>query len=211
MSICFSFSDTNVGDVVLYGLIVCLPIIQRENLLKIPSISCSYYKLISSLCDQHSDCIFRLLSPEDFSVFLSTIKLAFDSYDNEICKACLESIQNLALQTIKQNKSNELNEKSKYLEPIIDYLFQEFITSTATFSDLFESLSGAIFGLICAFPNQFYQYLGQLKQQDENLTSLIDRFVQEIGNNFEYSRKAKVAFTSKFESFVTDLRRSLKK
>ena len=200
-----------MGDVVLYGLIICLPLIQTDNLLRIPTISSCYYKLISSLCGQHAECLFRLLNSDQFSIFLTTIQLGFDNYDSEICKLCLETIQSLAMETIQQNKENRLNEKSKILEQILDNLFQEFLTSTATFSDLFETLAGTIYTLICAFPDRFYRFLCQMKQQDENLSSIVDRFVQELGQTFDYNRKSKHSFTIKFESFVTDLRRLLKK
>ncbi|CAF0801967.1 unnamed protein product [Adineta ricciae] len=173
-------ADMNVGDVVLYGLIICLPLIQSDNLLKIPSISVCYYKLVSSLCEQHSDCIFRLLNSEQYSIFLSTIKLGLDNYDNEICKMCLETIQSLTLNILKQSKDNE---KVKYLEHFLDYLLQDIVTSTTTLSDLFDTLAGTIYTLICAFPNQFFQFLAQTKQQDENFVSVIDKFVHEIGQN----------------------------
>ena len=202
------FRDMNVGDVVLYGLIICLPLIQSDNLLKIPSISVCYYKLVSSLCEQHSDCIFRSLNSEQYSIFLSTIKLGLDNYDNEICKMCLETIQSLTLNILKQSKDNE---KVKYLEHFLDYLLQDIVTSTTTLSDLFDTLAGTIYTLICAFPNQFFQFLAQTKQQDENFVSVIDKFVHEIGQKFDYNRKAKVSFTVKFESFVTDIRRIMKR
>ncbi len=174
-----------------------------------PSISLCYYKLVSSLCEQHSECIFRLLNADQYSIFLSTIKLGLDNYDNEICKMCLETIQSLNI--IKQQKENQNNEKIKYLEQFLDYLLQEIVTTTTTLSDLFDTLAGTIYTLICAYPNQFYQFLGQMKQQDDNLTSIIDRFVHDIGQNQDYNRKSKVSFTVKFELFVTDLRRILKK
>ncbi|UJR16295.1 hypothetical protein I4U23_003201 [Adineta vaga] len=201
-------SEINVGDVALYGLIICLPLIQSDNLLKIPSISTCYYKLVSSLCDQHSECVFRLLNAEQYSIFLSTIKLGLDNYDNEICKMCLETLQSLTLNTMKQQKDKE---KIKYLEHFLDYLLQEIVTSTTTLSDLFDTLAGTIYTLICAYPNQFFQFLSQMKQQDENLIPIIDKFVHDIGQKFDYNRKAKVSFTVKFESFVTDLRRIMKK
>jgi hypothetical protein len=207
----FFFREVNVGDVVLYGLIICLPLIQSDNLLKMPSISLCYYKLVSSLCEQHSECIFRLLNHEQYSIFLSTIKLGLDNYDNEICKMCLETIQSLTLCIIKQQKDNLNNEKIKYLEHFLEYLLQEIVTTTTTLSDLFDTLSGTIYTLICAYPNQFYHLLGQMKQQDENLTPIIDKFVHDIGQKQEYNRKTKVSFTGKFESFVTDLRRIMKK
>ncbi|CAF2515937.1 unnamed protein product [Rotaria sp. Silwood2] len=152
-------TEVNVGDVVLYGLIICLPLIQSDNLLKIPSISSCYYKLVSSLCEQHSECIFRLLNPDQYSIFLSTIKLGLDNYDNEICKMCLETIQNLTLYTMKQQKLNQTNEKTKYLEHFLDYLLQEIVITTTTLSDLFDTLAGTIYTLICAYPNQFYHIL----------------------------------------------------
>lgn len=185
-----------------------MPLIQADNLLKIPSISISYYKLVSSLCEQHSDCVFRILNVEQYSSFLATVKLGLDNYDNEICKMCLETIQSLTLCTIKQAKDAE---KTKYLEHCLDYLLQEIVTSTTTLSDLFETLAGAIYTLICAFPNQFYHFLAQMKQHDESLTGVIDKFVRDVGDKFEYQRKAKIAFTLKFETFVTDLRRMMKK
>ncbi|CAF0749134.1 unnamed protein product [Adineta steineri] len=204
-------TEINVGNVVLYGLIICLPLIRSDNLLKIPSISLCYYKLVSSLCEQHSECLFRLLDTEQFSIFLSTIKLGLDNYDNEICKMCLETIQSLTLHIIKQPKQYENNEKSKYLEHFLDYLLQEIVTTTTTLSDLFDTLAGTIYTLICAYPNQFYNFLGQMKQQDDNLTSIIDRFVHDIGQKHDYNRKIKISFTVKFETFVTDLRRIMKK
>ncbi|CAF1095043.1 unnamed protein product [Rotaria sordida] len=204
-------TDVNVGDVVLYGLIICLPLIQLDNLLKIPSISICYYKLASSLCEQHSDCIFRLLNPDQYSIFLSTIKLGLDNYDNEICKMCLETIQNLTLYTIKQQKLNQTNEKIKYLEHFLDYLLQEIVITTTTLSDLFDTLAGTIYTLICAYPNQFYHILGQMKQYDENLSIIIDKLANDTGQKPDYNRKAKISFTVKFESFVTNLRRIMKK
>lgn len=201
----------NVSDVVLYGLIITLPLIQSENLLKIPSISLCYYKLLSSLCEQHAECVFRLLNLEQYSIFLSTIKLGLDNYDNEICKMCLETIQSLALCLLKRTK-DELNpEKSNYLEHFLEYLLQELITTTTTLSDLFDTLSGTIYTLIFAYPNQFYQFLGQLKQQDDNFSNPIERFVQDVGLKSGYNRKDKLAFTGKLETFVTDLRRLMKK
>lgn len=201
----------NVSDVVLYGLIITLPLIQSENLLKIPSISLCYYKLVSSLCEQHAECVFRLLNLEQYSIFLSTIKLGFDNYDNEICKMCLETIQSLALCFLKRTKEEINGEKSQYLEHFLDYLLQELITTTTTLSDLFDTLAGTVYTLICAYPNQFYQFLGQLKQQEENFSNSIEKFVQEIGLKLDYNRKDKLAFTGKLETFVTDLRRLLKK
>jgi len=124
---------------------------------------------------------------------------------------CLETIQSLTLFIIKQQKENINNEKIKYLEHFLDYLLQEIVTTTTTLSDLFDTLSGTIYTLICAYPNQFYNCLGQMKQQDENLSTIIDKFVQDIGQKHEYNRKTKVSFTGKFESFVTDLRRIMKK
>ena len=121
---------------------------------------------------------------------------------------CLETIQSLTLDTIKQQKENE---KNKYLEHFLDYLLQEVITTTTTLSDLFDTLAGTIYTLICVFSNQFYHFLGQMKQQDENLSTIIDRFVHDIGQKQEYNRKSKVSFVGKFESFVTDLRRITKK
>lgn len=205
----FFVREINVGDVVLYGLIICLPLIQSDNLLKMPSISLCYYKLVSSLCEQHSECIFRLLNQEQYSIFISTIKLGFDNYDNEICKMCLETIQSLTLFILKHE--NNKNDKIKYLENFLEYLLQEIVTTTTTLSDLFDTLSGTIYTLICAYPNQFYHFLTQMKQQDENLSNVIDKFVQDIGQKYEYNRKAKISFTVKFESFVTDLRRIMKK
>ncbi|CAF4362613.1 unnamed protein product [Rotaria sp. Silwood2] len=204
-------TEVNVGDVVLYGLIICLPLIQSDNLLKIPSISSCYYKLVSSLCEQHSECIFRLLNPDQYSIFLSTIKLGLDNYDNEICKMCLETIQNLTLYTMKQQKLNQTNEKTKYLEHFLDYLLQEIVITTTTLSDLFDTLAGTIYTLICAYPNQFYHILGQMKQYDENLSIIIDKLANDIGQKPDYNRKAKISFTVKFESFVTNLRRIMKK
>jgi hypothetical protein len=207
----FSSREINVGDVVLYGLIICLPLIQSDNLLKIPSISLCYYKLVSSLCEQHSECIFRLLNLDQYSIFISTIKLGLDNYDNEICKMCLETIQSLTLNIIKQQKENISNEKTKYLEHFVEYLLQEIVTTTTTLSDLFDTLAGTIYTLICAYPTQFYNFLGQIKQQDDNLFPIIDKFVHDIGQKQDYNRRAKVSFTGKFESFVTDLRRIMKK
>ncbi|CAF3413952.1 unnamed protein product [Rotaria sp. Silwood1] len=207
----FACREVNVGDVVLYGLTICLPLIQSDNLLKIPSISLCYYKLVSTLCEQHSECIFRLLNPDQYSIFLSTIKLGLDNYDNEICKMCLETIQNLTLYTIKQQKLNQTNEKTKYLEHFLDYLLQEIVITTTTLSDLFDTLSGTIYTLICAYPNQFYYTLGQMKQYDEHLSMIIDKLANDIGQKPDYNRKAKLSFTVKFESFVTNLRRIMKK
>ena len=207
-----SFSrDVNVGDVVLYGLIICLTLIQSENLLKIPSISLCYYKLVSSLCDHHSECIFRLLNLEQYSIFISTIKLGLDNYDNEICKMCLETIQNLTLCVLQTTKDEISNEKTKYLEHFLEYFLQETVTTTTTLSDIFDTLAGTIYTLICLFTNQFYTFLTQMKQQDENLSSIIDKFVQDIGQIRQYNRKMKLSFTSKLETFVTDLRRIMKK
>ncbi|CAF3976550.1 unnamed protein product, partial [Rotaria magnacalcarata] len=206
-----SHPEVNVGDVILYGLIICLPLIQSDNLLKIPSISLCYYKLVSSLCEQHSECLFRLLNQDQYSIFLSTIKSGLDNYDNEICKMCLETIQSLALYTIKQQKLNQTNEKSKYLEHFLDYLLQETVITTTTLSDLFDTLAGTIYTLICAYSNQFYQFLGQMKQYDENLSIIIDKLANDIGQRPDYNRKAKLSFTVKFESFVTNLRRIMKK
>lgn len=207
----FYSREVNVGDVVLYGLIICLPLIQSESLLKIPSISLCYYKLVSSLCEQHSECIFRLLNQDQYSIFISTIKSGLDNYDNEICKMCLETIQSLALHVIKQQKANQVTDKAKYLEHFLDYLLQEIVMTTATLSDLFDTLAGTIYTLICAYPNQFYQFLGQIKQYDENLSTTVEKLASDIGQRPEYNRKAKISFTVKFESFVTNLRRIMKK
>ena len=208
---CRSFRDINVGDVVLYGLIICLPIIQSDNLLKIPSISLCYYKLVSSLCDQHAECIFRLLNEYQYSTYLSTIKLGLDNYDNEICKLCFETIQNLALCIVKQQAENVTTEKRKCLEHFLEYLLEEVLTTTATMADLFPTLAETMYTLICAYPMEFLQALTKMKQQDDTVSSTIDQFVQNIGQKQEYNRKAKVSFTAKFESFVTDLRRTIKK
>lgn len=175
------------------------------------SISSCYYKLVSSLCEQHSECIFRLLNIEQYAIFIATIKLGLDNYDNEICKMCLETIQSLTLHLLKQSNGAIQHEKSKYFEHFLEYLLQEIVTTTTTLSDLFDTLAGTIYTLICAFPNQFYYFLTQMKQQDENLTESIDKFVQNIGENREYNRKIKLTFVAKFESFVTDLRRIMKK
>ena len=201
----------NVSDVVLYGLIICLPLIQSDNLLKIPSISSCYYKLASSLCEQHAECVFRLLNHEQYSTFLSTIKLGLDNYDNEICKMCLETIQSLTLYLLKQSKDEFQAEKNQYFEHFLEYLLQELVTTTTTLSDLFDTLAGTVYTLICAYPNQFYRFLGQLKQQDESSSAMIEKFVQDLGGKPEYNRKNKLAFTAKLESFVTDLRRLMKK
>jgi hypothetical protein len=204
-------SDDNVADVVLYGLIVCLPMIQSDCLLRIPSIGSSYYKLVSSLCDQHAECVFRLLNAEQYSMFLSTIQSGLDNYDNEICKLALETIQSLALHLLQHNENKSCDDKTKYLEHFLEHLVQDVMTSTTTVSDLFETLAGTIFTLICTFPNQFYCCLTRMKQQDGNVTSSIDRFVHDIGQAHQYNRRAKLEFTSKLESFVTDLRRHLRK
>jgi hypothetical protein len=124
---------------------------------------------------------------------------------------CLETIQSLTLCIIKQQKENINHEKMKYLEHFLDYLLQEIVTTTTTLSDLFDTLAGTIYTLICAYSNQFYHLLGQMKQQDDNLTTTIDKFVRDIGEKQEYNRKTKLLFTGKFESFVTDLRRIMKK
>ena len=190
---------------------MCLPLIQSDNLLKIPTISLCYYKVVSTLCEQNSDCIFRLLNQDQYSLVLSTIHLGLDNYDNEICKLCLETIQSLALYIIKQEKLDRNHEKIKYLEHFLDYLLQEIIMITTTLSDLFDTLVGTVYTLICAYQNRFFYLLGQMKQSDDNLSSVIDKFVNDIGQKQDYNRQAKIAFANKFESFVTDLRRILRK
>ena len=67
---CLCCREIDVGDVVLYGLIISLPLIESDNLLKVPSISLCYYKLASSLCKQHTQCIFRSLNQDQYSIFL---------------------------------------------------------------------------------------------------------------------------------------------
>jgi predicted CopG family antitoxin len=124
---------------------------------------------------------------------------------------CLETIQSLTLCLIKDQKKSINPEKIKYLEHFLEYLLQEIVTTTTTISDLFDTLAGTIYTLICAYQNQFYQILGQMKQQDESLSDIIDKFVQDIGQKQEYNRRTKISFTVKFESFVTDLRRIMKK
>lgn len=191
-----------------------MPIIQSESLLKIPPISHCYYKLVSSLCDQHAECLFRLLNLDQYAQFLSTIQSGFENYDQEIGKLCLETIQSLALQIVRQPaETPHLDEKRQHLQRFLDSLLRDVLTSSSTFSDLFETLAGTIFALISAYPQQFYQLLAQIKeqQQDARLNAAIDQFVQDIGQKHDNQRKAKVSFTNKFEGFVTDLRRVWKK
>ena len=124
---------------------------------------------------------------------------------------CLETIQNLTLCVLQTTKDEISNEKTKYLEHFLEYFLQETVTTTTTLSDIFDTLAGTIYTLICLFTNQFYTFLTQMKQQDENLSSIIDKFVQDIGQIRQYNRKMKLSFTSKLETFVTDLRRIMKK
>ena len=189
-----------------------MPIIQSDSLLKIPPISLCYYKLVSSLCDQHAECLFRLLNLDQYAQFLSTIQSGFENYDQEICKLCLETIQSLSLQIVRQPaETPHLDEKSQHLQRFLDSLLQDVLTSSSTFSDLFETLAGTIFALISAYPQQFYQLLTRMKQQDPTLNAPIDQFVQDIGQKHDNQRKAKVSFTNKFEGFINDLRRVWKK
>lgn len=134
--------------------------------------------------------------------------MGLDNYDNEIYKMCLETIQSLTLFTIKQ--PSQTNEKTKYLEHFLEYILQETLLTTSTISDLFDTLAGTIYTLICAFPNQFYSFLQQMKH-DENFSTMIDNFINDLGPKPDYNRKAKISFKLKFESFVTNLRRIMKK
>jgi len=213
-------SQTQVSDVVFYGLNIIIPLITLE-LLQFPDLCLQYFKLSVFMVEIYPEKL-RHLPPELFQSLMRSLQFGIDHVSSEVSKLTFEALSGLAshcyidnTKSKDPNKERELQEFlgalgqtiDSFLDIILRYmLFKDF------HNDLMEPASEALFALICVRHSSYQQIAQNIINQvspEISQRRLSEAFGILLNSNDlqpTLDRKNNARFKENLEKFLVNVR-----
>ncbi|XP_014251089.1 exportin-4-like [Cimex lectularius] len=189
-------------DICLYGLKILMPLMTIE-LLKCPTLSLLYYKIIAFVCELYPKKILRQ-EPALLEGILQTVQLGLQSLGREINALCCEFI--VALGTCIF--SEDLGGSCKLLVPFIKILMDMILCQQVNSSN-FQNIGKALFVLMCCYKEEYQRSVQWWvdSQTDPAVAQRLANCFTQLTENIPLSiqRRNMAQFKESFEKFVVEV------
>lgn len=216
----FDFSSDDSGevssgqesaDVVLYGLNILLPFITPE-LLKFPELNDHYFKLITFVCEEHTEKICRM--PDHlFANIMASLQQGLKECGTDVAKSSLEALSGMAYDLFRdgQQKKTTNDRLSNALKAMLKVLFNFVMFEKFEVLDLLVPAADALWSLICCHQAEYTALVQELlaSQRDPLVHQrLVDSFnkLTPADITVTINKQSKDQFRKNLDTFLADVK-----
>lgn len=203
-------SGQESADVVLYGLNILLPFITPE-LLKFPELNDHYFKLITFVCEEHTEKI--CLIPEHlFANLIASLEQGLKECGTDIAKSTLEALSGMAYDLFRKRQGEAAsNRLSNALKSLLKVLFNFIMFEKFEVLDLLVPAADALWSLICCHQTEYAALVQTLlASQTDSLVHqrLVDSFnkLTPADISITIDKHTKDQFRKNLDTFLADVK-----
>ena len=204
-------SGQQSANIVLYGLNILLPFITPE-LLKFPELNEEYFKLITFVCEEHTEAICQM--PDNlFANLIASLEKGLKECGTDIAKSTLEALSGMAFDLFRnQTQKNSLTERlSLALKSMLKVVFNFVMFETFDVVDLFIPAADALWLLICCHQTQYSNLVQSLLATQTDAAvhhRLVDSFNKLTPADVKISidKNSKERFRKNLDSLLADVK-----
>lgn len=204
--------STQPVECVIVGLHSIIPLIDQE-LMKYPKLSGEYFKLVTFVCEVYPEKM-KMLPPDIFQTFMTSIQMAISEYGGNISKNGLEALSSLAKYYCNECDHKDTSNLSLFniLRGFLNLVFENVVLGSFDM-DLIEPASVCLFMLICSDQEEYLKLANKLivQQQvnDEKFKQrLIDAFqlLTPVSLQLTPNRHSLKTFRKNLETFLVTVK-----
>jgi len=200
----------NAVDAVFHGLYIIIPLMTAE-LLKFPTLSLEYFKLVTFVCECYPERIEKL--PESlFDTLMRSLEMALLHFGSDAAKNSYEALASIASHyyKVKSEGSSVAGHVDSSLKHFLKVVF-ELILGSNFDMDLLQTASETLFKLICIHHEEYVSLAQSLlaHQKDSTVAERLSTSFKELtptSLKLSMDRTSVTAFRKNLEKFLLDIK-----